>query len=350
VADAVVLDEDQISILFSFAHSYFQVDIEQTHALVDFLKELLPKKRRAELYISLGYNKHGKTELYRDLLAHFAEIRAHEDMDRFERAPGQRGMVMIVFTMGTYNMVFKLIKDRFDYPKQTTRAGVMDRYHLVFRHDRAGRLVDAQEFEHLELSRDLFTDELLRELRDVASNTVHVTDDTVTIDHTYVERRVTPLDLYLRHEPFGKARAAILDYGQAIRDLARTNIFPGDLLLKNFGVTRHGRVVFYDYDELCFVTDCTYRTKPKAQTYEQEMASDAWFYVGPDDVFPEEFVPTLGLSDDLERVLLEHHAEVFTAAFWNETKARLEDGEILPILPYPDRYRLPPRHDVMPQG
>ncbi len=336
--DAVLLDEDDISILFSFAHSYFHVAVERPHLLVTFLNEILPRKRRAELYIAIGYNKHGKTELYRDLMRHFDRAD-----DQFVRAEGQRGMVMTVFTMPSYDMVFKLIKDRFDYPKQTTRREVMGRYHLVFKHDRAGRLVDAQEFEHLKLRRDLFAPELLRELQSIAGDTVHASDEHVTIDHTYVERRVTPLDVFLRTRPFAEARAAVIDYGQAITDLARANIFPGDLLLKNFGVTRHGRVVFYDYDELCFVTDCTFRTKPKAQTYEQEMRAGAWFYVAPEDVFPEEFLPTLGLSDALRRVLVKQHGAVFTAAFWNETKKQIEGGAFLPILPYPVSYRLPYR-------
>ncbi|WP_022834467.1 bifunctional isocitrate dehydrogenase kinase/phosphatase [Salisaeta longa] len=336
--DAVLLSEDRVSILFSFARSYFRVEAAEPRALIRFLSELLPQKRRAELYISIGYNKHGKTELYRDLLRHFAHA-----TDTFERAPGQPGMVMTVFTMPSYNMVFKVIKDQFDYPKSTTRQAVMERYHVVYKHDRAGRLVDAQEFEHLRLSRRLFSDALLDRLTDEAARTVHCRDGRVILDHCYVERRVTPLDLYLRTAAPADARAAVLDYGQAIKDLARTNIFPGDLLLKNFGVTRHGRVVFYDYDELGFVTDYTFRTKPAPRTHAEEMAAGAWFYVGPADVFPEEFRATMGLSDALMAAFDAHHGDIFTADFWNALKQRLQNNAIIPILPYPSRYRLPHR-------
>lgn len=339
--DAVMLREDDISILFSFARSYFHVVAQHPHALVHFLKQILPRKRVAELYIAIGYNKHGKTELYRDLLQHFAHT-----TDQFVRAIGQRGMVMTVFTMASYDMVFKLIKDRFDYPKSTTRQNVKDRYHLVFKHDRAGRLVDAQEFEHLRLSRRLFSEELLEELLEIAGNTVEVRDDRVVIAHTYVERRVIPLDVYVRSNDEDKAIAALVDYGNAIKDLARTNIFPGDLLLKNFGVTRHGRVVFYDYDELCFVTDCNFRTKPEPRTHADEMATGAWFYVGPDDVFPEEFKSTMGVSGRLMEAFLEEHGDIFEASFWQETQQRIEAGEIIPILPYPARERLPHRRTV----
>jgi len=245
-------------------------------------------------------------------------------------------------------MVFKLIKDEFDYPKSTTRAEVKDRYHLVFKHDRAGRLVDAQEFEHLRLNERLFQDELEEELLEIAGNIVHHDGDRVTIDHCYVERRVTPLDLYIRENDYEASRAALADYGNAIKDLARTNIFPGDLLLKNFGVTRHGRVVFYDYDELGFVTDYTFRSKPAAQTYMDELSADAWFYVGPDDVFPEEFRVTMGVSDDLMAAFESLHGDLFTASFWNDVKERIESGTLIPILPYPPRERLPHRRNVVP--
>jgi len=344
VLDAVLLNEDDISILFSFARSYFHIETPHPQALVRFLKRILPRKRTAELYIAIGYNKHGKTELYRDLLQHFAHT-----TDTFDHAQGQRGMVMSVFTMPSYDMVFKIIKDRFDPPKTSTREAVKERYHLVFKHDRAGRLVDAQEFEHLRLSRRLFDDDLLDELLEIAGKTVHVDDDRVVIDHCYVERRVTPLDVYVRSEPEAKARAALIEYGDAIKDLARTNIFPGDLLLKNFGVTRHGRVVFYDYDELGFVTDYTFREKPQAQTYLDEMSADAWFYVGPDDVFPEEFEVTMGVSDSLLKAFKDVHGDLFTATFWQQVKERIENGTLIPILPYRPQERLPRRRDVTPE-
>jgi isocitrate dehydrogenase kinase/phosphatase len=344
VVDAVLLNEDDISILFSFARSYFHVQAPHPRALVQFLKRILPRKRVAELYIAIGYNKHGKTELYRDLLQHFAQTD-----DAFVRARGKRGMVMTVFTMESYNMVFKIIRDEFDPPKTTTRKGVKERYHVVFKHDRAGRLVDAQEFEHLRLHRRLFADELLEELLDIAGDTVHLDGDRVVIEHCYVERRVTPLDLYVREEPFEKAKAALIEYGDAIKDLARTNIFPGDLLLKNFGVTRHGRVVFYDYDELGFVTDYQFRQKPQAQTYMDEMSADAWFYVGPDDVFPEEFEVTMGVSDALMEAFKDRHGDLFTAQYWQDVKERIENGTIIPILPYPPRERLPHRREVTPE-
>jgi hypothetical protein len=68
--------------------------------------------------------------------------------------------------------------------------------------------------------------------------------------------------LFLREADPAAAESAIIDYGNALRDLAASNVFPGDLLLKNFGVTSHGRVIFYDYDELCLVSDCVFRDLP----------------------------------------------------------------------------------------
>ena len=246
VVDAVLLDEDDVSQVFSFTRSYFHVGVAQPYETVRFLKSILPVKPLAELYIAIGHNKHGKTELYRDLLRHLAS-----SDEPFVIAPGDEGMVMLVFTMPSRDNVFKMIKDRFAYPKTASRQDVLDRYRLVFRHDRAGRLVDAQEFEHLEFERSRFSDRLLEKLVSQAAGSVTVEGDRVAIRHLYIERRLAPLNLYLASAPEAQARAAVLEFGQAIKDLAATNVFPGDLLPKNFGVTRHGRVVFYDYDELC---------------------------------------------------------------------------------------------------
>lgn len=335
VVDAVLLEEDALSRVFSFAHSYFHVDAERPHELVSFLKSIMPRKRVAELYISVGYHKHGKTELYRDLL------RSLETSDeQFEIAPGERGMVMEVFTRPTHDLVLKVIKDHFAEPKHTTRRAVMEKYHLVFRHDRAGRLVDAQEFEHLEFNRARFSAALLERLLEAASATVSVEGERVHIKHAYVERRVRPLDLYLREVDDQVARAAALDYGTAIKDLAASNIFPGDFWLKNFGVTRHGRVVFYDYDELSLLTECRIATMPAPKTDAEELADEPWFYVGENDVFPEEFQKFLRLPRGLDAPFIEHHGDLFEVEFWRRMQERLQAGDIVDIFPYAQEKRL----------
>lgn len=333
--DAVLLTEREVSIVFSFTRSHFLVATEHPADVIRFLHSVMPKKPLAELYISLGYPKHGKTEMYRDLLGHM-----QRSMDVFEHARGEPGMVMIVFDLRSYDYVFKVIRDRFAAPKTNTRADVERRYRLVFQHDRAGRLIEAQEFEHVTFERRRFSPALLEELSAGAARTVVVDAEEVHIRHLYVERRVQPLDLYLRQASDEAAVRIVEDYGQAIRDLATTNIFPGDLLLKNFGVTRHGRVTFYDYDELSLVTDCEFRDLPTARDTDEEMASEPWFYVGEHDVFPEEFLPFLGLNGELRRVFLEAHGEVLTAAFWRKLKERHRAGEVLDVLPYPSSRRL----------
>jgi isocitrate dehydrogenase kinase/phosphatase len=327
--DAVLMHETDVSILFSFTRSYFMVDTASPYDLVRFLKSIMPRKRLAELYISIGYNKHGKTELYRDLLAHLATSDAN-----FEIAPGARGMVMVVFTIADHDLVFKVIKDRFAYPKSSTRRRVMDKYRLVFRHDRAGRLIDAQEFEHLAFARERFDPALLEELENVAPGSVEVDDTQVVVKHAYVERRVVPLNLYLQEAEPVDAHAAVVDYGNAWKDLAASNIFPGDMMLKNYGVTRHGRVVFYDYDELCLLTDCRFRTIPEPRTDAEEMSARPWFSVGLHDVFPEEFERFIGLSGDHSATFMHHHADLLEVDFWQRTKERLQAGERIDIVPY----------------
>lgn len=336
--DAVLMDEDDVSILFSFAREYFHVDTRRPHALVQFLRTIMPLKPVADLYISIGYNKHGKTQRYRDLMMHMAT-----SSDRFEMARGDRGMVMQVFTLPSYDLVFKLIKDSFDYPKRTTRQEVRERYGLVFKHDRGGRLVDAQEFEHLRFDKDRFQPDLLEELLATCARTVRVEGDSVVIEHLYTERKLVPLNLYLREVSEQAATPMVIEYGYAIKDLASTNIFPGDILLKNFGVTRHGRIVFYDYDELCLLTDCNFRVMPQTGDDDDDFdafAPEPWFSVGENDVFPEELHTFLGLPTNLKPLFYEHHGDLFTAEYWADLKRRLLAGEVIEVLPYGEGSRL----------
>ena len=336
VVDGVLLNTDDVSILFGFTRSYFHVEVERPYDLIHFLKTILPHKRIAELYISTGFDKHGKTELYRELLDHMTVCY----IDRFNISPGQRGMVMIVFNLPRDDLVFKLIRDRFDIPKKTTRREIMAKYDLVFRHDRAGRLVDAQAFEHLKFDTSCFSPQLLAELKQDAGRTVRIGNDYIIIDHAYVERRVTPLDIFLNEANEPEAKKIVIEWGRAIKDLAVSNIFPGDILLKNFGITRHGRVVFYDYDELCPLTSCRFRKLPPASEYENEMASEPWFYVDENDVFPEEFQKFLGLRPPLRDVFCEHHNDLFEVSFWQQAQKMIQAGELPHIYPYARNCRL----------
>jgi isocitrate dehydrogenase kinase/phosphatase len=335
--DAVLTDEDDMSILFGFTRSHFHLDVHPAADVVGFLATLMPRKRVAELYIAIGFHKHGKTELYRSIGAHLAAT-----SDRFDLAPGTPGMVMVVFAMPGYDLVFKVIRDEFPPSKAVTPQGVMRQYRLVFRHDRAGRLVEAQEFEHLELDRDRFTPELLEELTRRATQTVVVEADRVVLHHAYVERRVDPLDLYLRTVGEGPARDAVADFGHALRELAATNIFPGDLLPKNFGVTRHGRVVCYDYDELGLLTEFQFLDMPSSSDEDDELVEGGWFGAGPRDVFPEEFPRFISLAQPYRDEFEALHRELYSAAFWRDLRARLEDGEIVDIFPYHRSRRLRP--------
>ncbi len=333
--DAVLLTEDDVSILFSFTRSYFLVDTDKPHELIHFLKTIMPRKRVAELYISIGYNKHGKTELYRELLEHLKNTCAV-----FDIAPGEKGMVMIVFTMPDDDIVFKVIRDRSAEPKTLSRQDVMAHYRLVFLHDRAGRLVDAQEYEHLTFDKARFSERLLAELLAEAPSCVAVDGNRVDIKHLYLERRVIPLNLYLQQAELPAARAAAIDYGYAIKDMASTNVFPGDILLKNFGVTRHGRVVFYDYDELCELEICKFRRIPQPRNDDEDMSSEPWFYVGKYDIFPQEFNTFLGLTGELREAFLSTHADIFDVEFWQNIQALHQAGFVVDIFPYRQDLRL----------
>lgn len=327
--DAVLQDEDDVSVVFSFARWYFLAEVENPRAVIGFLSSILPRKRIAELYISLGYYKHGKTELYADLTHQIAASR-----ERFEVAPGQRGLVMAVFTLPSYEFVFKVIRDHFPPSKKTTRQEIRKRYRQVLLHDRVGRLVDFQEFEDLVFPRGRFSDELLDELLDETGQTVAVDGDRVIIRHMYVGRRVRPLDLYVREVPTEKAVRAVVDWGHALKDLAAANIFAGDMLLKNFGVTRHGRVVFYDYDELRPLTDCRFRAMPEPRDEVEALSPEPHFSVDEADVFPEELRSFLGLRAELRAAFEEHHADLYGIDFWQRMQERQSRGDVVDFFPY----------------
>jgi isocitrate dehydrogenase kinase/phosphatase len=332
--DAVLIGESDLAVLFSYTRAYFRVDVGCPFEMVRWLQRLMPRKRLADLYNALGYNRHAKTEFYRDFVRHL-----HKSTDRFVAAEGARGMVMLVFTLPTYDVVFKLIRDRFDAPKESDRAEVMGRYRIVFEHDRAGRLVEAHAFEHLRIPRERFDPALLVDLGRDAAKTVRIEGSDVVIDHAYVERRVRPLTLFVAQGK-GDSIAAACDYGQAIKDLAASNIFPGDLLTKNFGLTRHDRVVFYDYDELGFLTDYNFRELPQAKSYEEELAAEPWFSVRPNDIFPEEFPNFLGFPPPAREALMDRHGDLFRPEFWRRMQEKFRVGELPEIFPYPPERRL----------
>jgi isocitrate dehydrogenase kinase/phosphatase len=333
--DALLHGEVDLALLFSFTRSYFRVAVECPYRLVRYLQQLMPRKRLIDLYNAIGFHRHGKTEFYRDFIAHL-----RRSTDRFVVAEGARGMVMSVFTLPSYDVVFKLIKDQFDLPKDSTREDVRRRYRLVFEHDRAGRLVEAHEFEHLRIPGNRFDPGLLAELLHDAASIVKMEDGDVVIAHAYVERRLRPLNLFFRENEPDAIAAAGRDYGQSVKDLAASNIFPGDLLTKNFGVTRHGRVVFYDYDELCFLTDCHFRKLPEARTPEDEIAAEPWFSVREYDIFPEEFLQFLSFPEPALAALLQHHREIFGADFWRAIQRQIRAGEIPEVFPYREERRL----------
>lgn len=327
--DAVLMSEEEVSIVFSYTRSYYFADPNSVVGAVHFIHSILPRKPIDELYTVLGRLRQGKTERHRIFTEHLKST-----TDKFVHTDGDKGLVMIVFTLPSYDLVFKIIRDKFGYPKSITRSQVIDKYKLVSKHDRAGRLIDTQEFRNLEFPTNRFSKDLLNDLLQEASETVEIVNENLLFKHVYIERRVRPLNLYINEVSREKAEQAILDYGQAIKDLARTNIFPGDLLLKNFGVTRHSRILFYDYDEVSLITDCNFRDVPMANNDIDELRSESWFYVGENDMFPEEFIKFLSMDKELRSLFLVVHGELLTAEYWREIKARHNSGKVSLVVPY----------------
>jgi isocitrate dehydrogenase kinase/phosphatase len=353
VIDAALFGEDDLLILFSFARAYFMVDMEIPSAYVQFLRSMMPRKPRAEFYNALGLAKQGKTLFYRDFLFHM-----RHSTDKFRIAPGIKGMVMLVFDLPSFPFVFKVIKDFYPPQKDTTREQIRDKYLLVKQHDRVGRMADTLEFSEVGFPRDRFTDELIAEIQKFAPSQIEISDrdgdgtTEVILKHVYIERRMIPLNIYLQ-EAFdalqvnpddvharSQLERAVLEYGNAIKDLVAANIFPGDMLWKNFGITRHGKVVFYDYDEIEYITDCNFRRVPAPRNEDDEMSGEVWYSVAKNDVFPETFGPFLLGNPAVREVFMQHHGDLLDAAFWQSHKERIQAGHVHDVFPYERDRRL----------
>jgi isocitrate dehydrogenase kinase/phosphatase len=332
--DAALFGEDDLLLVFSFARAYFMVDMEVPSAYVTFLRSLMPRKPRSEIYNALGLQKQGKNIFYRDFLYHL-----RHSSDQFRIAPGIKGMVMMVFDLPSFPYVFKVIKDHFPPPKDTSREQIMGKYLLVKTHDRVGRMADTLEYSNVAFPRTRFTQELIAELQKHCASVVEEDGDVIVIKHVYIERRMIPLNIYLADATKEQVEHAVIEYGHAIKDLVAANIFPGDMLWKNFGVTRHGKVVFYDYDEIEYLTDCNFRRVPEARNEEEEMSGEVWYHVGPKDVFPETFAPFLLGNDSVREVFMRHHADLLDAAFWHGHKERILAGHVHDVFPYDESKR-----------
>ncbi|MEO0436463.1 MAG: bifunctional isocitrate dehydrogenase kinase/phosphatase [Pseudomonadota bacterium] len=334
--DTILFGSNRVSVVFSFTRSYFMVDATIPSQYVLFLTKLMPAKPISEIYNCMGHNKHGKTYYHRSAVRHMEST-----SDKFIIAPGIKGMVMSVFTLPSYPFVFKIIKDRFTPPKEVTSEEVKEKYSLVKRADRAGRMADTQEFTNLAFARDRFSDELMEELREVAPSQISERGRALIIGHCYVERRMTPLNLYIQDANEDELMEVMDEYGNSIKELAAANIFPGDMLLKNFGVTRHGRVVFYDYDEIVPLLECNFRKIPEPRNEMEEMASQPWYSVGPNDIFPEEFRLFFSGNQRARTAFDERHSDIYEAEFWTSLQEQISSGYVESFYPYRRKLRFP---------
>lgn len=351
VIDAALFGEDDLLVLFSFARAYFMVDMEVPSAYVQYLRSMMPRKPRNEIYNALGLQKQGKTLFYRDFLHHM-----RHSSDKFRIAPGIKGMVMLVFDLPSFPYVFKVIKDYYPPQKDTTRELIKSKYLLVKQHDRVGRMADTLEYSEVGFPRDRFDDALIAEIEKFAPSQLEISDrdgdgkKEVIIKHIYIERRMIPLNIYLQeafdigfNDPqpgtasehaLEQVERAVVEYGNAIKDLVAANIFPGDMLWKNFGVTRGGKVVFYDYDEIEYITDCNFRKVPEPRSEEDEMSGEIWYTVRPHDVFPETFGPFLLGNPTVRKFFMQHHADLLEASYWQAQKDRIAEGHVFDVFPY----------------
>ncbi len=340
--DALLTSDESMAVVFGFARAYFFVNCPHPYALVKFLQDLMPHKTKADLYAAIGFHKQGKNEFYRDFLEHL-----DSSDDNFELAAGIKGMVMSVFTLPSYPYVFKIIKDKFSPSKNMTKKDVKGKYRLVKLHDRVGRMADTMEYSEVAFPKNRFNDELLTELQKVAPSIIRYEgegeNELMIFEHLYIERRMVPLNLYLmqalKDKDQDRINEALFGYGEAIKQLISADIFPGDMLLKNFGVTRHGRVIFYDYDEITYMNEVNFRVKPVAITEDQIYAAEPWYSVAPGDMFPEELATFALANPAYLKAFKIHHEDLLTAEYWQQCQQDVANGVYKDVFPYPQKYR-----------
>ncbi|MGR3984157.1 MAG: bifunctional isocitrate dehydrogenase kinase/phosphatase [Gammaproteobacteria bacterium] len=338
-ADTILTEPGDLALIFSFTRAYFMVDTGVPAGLVAFLQSILPGKTRADLYASIGFHKQGKTLFYREFLHHLKH-----SSDKLVTAPGIKGMVMSVFTLPSYPYVFKVIKDRFAAPKITDRAAVKEKYLLVKMHDRIGRMADTLEFSQVAFPIGRFSGELLAALQKEIASSIYTEGDSVIIRHLYIERRMVPFNIYLEHADEEMLERGVIGYGNAVKEMIAANIFPGDMLLKNFGVTRHNRVVFYDYDEIRLMDEIRIRALPRAETPDEEMACEPWFHVGENDFFPEQFESFVMNHPRAKERFLAHHADLLQPDYWRKVQNDILQNKRRDVFPYPQGMRFRRRY------
>ena len=337
--DSVLLDEADANNIFGFAYSYFNVDVDLPNQLINFLSSILPQKPLSDLFNSIGFNKHGKTEFYRDLHRF-----VHISKEKFEYAPGKEGAVMLVFTLPSYNHVFKVIKDKPCFvrsshmtDKTITKAQVMERYDFVCKRDRVGRLVDTQEFENLKFRIKRFSDELLNDCKKIANDAILINNDYVVINHLYLQRKVIPLPIYFHKESnINLIRQVIIDFGFFIKDLAATGLFPADLFNTwNYGVSEGNRVVLYDYDDIIPLENSNFKLKPVPKNdYEENSLEEDWIIADQNDFFLDEVDRYIGIPEALKGIFNSVHSDLFTVKYWQDIKSKVTNGEVMDIIPY----------------
>ncbi|QZO11522.1 bifunctional isocitrate dehydrogenase kinase/phosphatase [Pseudoalteromonas piscicida] len=330
--DALLTNSSQMRVIFGFARAYFLVETHAPSALVKFLNQLMPNKTKAELYNAIGFHKQGKTEFYREFLHHLANSE-----EQFEVAPGTPGMVMMVFTLPSFPYVFKVIRDQFPESKPFTKTTVLERYQLVKRHDRVGRMADTIEYSDVVIPLARISPALYQLLLDSISQSIRIEGDNMVIKHLYIERRMTPLNLFVQQADEETCEQVIRDYGYALKEMLAVNIFPGDMLLKNFGVSKHHRVIFYDYDEVQYLTEMNFRALPKQgldNMYDSGDISSA-----PQDVFPEQLCTFVLTNPTLKEMFLHHHADLAEVLFWQQAQRDIREKVVRHIYPYPHENR-----------
>ena len=336
--DAILTSESAAFNIFSTTRANFHVNNEYYHELSEFLHSIIPKRTLGLSYSTIGFNHFGKVAVMEELKE---ELLSNDG--KFDFAIGFKGTVAIGFQSRQSGYNLKVIRNS---PTEQYKWGmfegvpsVLEKYSRVHVINRTGSMLDNIIFYRVKLERIWFTNALLEELLNEASECVTLQGNFLFFRHLIVQRRLTPLPVYLETSSQAESEAAVINLGHCIKNNMAANIFNKDLDARNYGVGVFGGVYLFDYDALEKFTEVKIRTNQNQFEGEEEIPE--WFFEDGVVFLPEEIESGLRIpSRSLRRLFREVHGDLLQVGYYERIQDELRVGKVPSVRVYPERYQI----------
>ena len=261
----------------------------------------------------------------------------------FDTAIGFQGTVAIGFQSLNSSYSLKVIRNRpteqYKWGKFDGIESVLSKYSRVHQINRTGSMLDNIIYYNVKLHRDWFSPLLVHELLKDASESVVSYDDSILFKHLIVQRRVTPLPVYLTTASQAEKEKVMVNLGHCIKNNTAANIFNKDLDARNYGVSQYQKIYLFDYDALELFTDVKIRTNQERVEGEEDVPE--WFFEDGAVFLPEEIESGLRIQDrGLRRFFREVHGDLMQAAYWEQIQDQLRQDKVPPVRVYPENNKL----------